>query len=162
MNSYDISELNILVLEQHVLIRKLLTEVFKEFGVSTVHSTPNPETAWQMFRTMPIDIIFSDWTHDLDGIDFLHRVRNNDSSPNPYAPFIVLTALSGMESICQARDSGMTEFLAKPVTPKMIYSRIARTIETNRPFIRASDFFGPDRRRSAMGVEPENDRRKTG
>jgi len=160
MKSYDISGLNILVLEQHVLVRKLLTEVFREFGIPTVHSTASAETAWQIFQTMPVDIIFGDWSHDLNGMEFLHRVRNDDSSANPYVSFVVVTARSGLENVCQARDLGMTEFLAKPVTPKMIYSRIVRAIENNRPFIRASDFFGPDRRRKAMGVEPGNDRRK--
>lgn len=162
MIPYDISELDILVLEQHVLIRKLLTEVFKEFGVPTVHSTASPEIAWQIFQAMPVDIIFGDWSHGLNGVEFLQRIRNTESSPNPYVSFIVVTAHSDTDNVCQARDSGVTEFLAKPVTPKMIYSRIARAIENNRPFIRASDFFGPDRRRKAMGVEPGNDRRKTG
>jgi len=163
MKSYDISELNILVLEQHVLVRKLLTEVFKEFGVPTVHSTASPQMAWQIFQTMPIDIIFGDWSHDLNGMSFLHRVRNDYSSPNPYVSFIVVTARSGIENVCRARDSGMTEFLAKPVSPKMIYSRIVRAIENTRPFIRVSDFFGPDRRRKSIRIAPENDRRrKTG
>jgi len=48
--SYDISALNILVLEKHVLLRKLLTDVFREFGVPTVQSTPEPEKAWMFFQ----------------------------------------------------------------------------------------------------------------
>ncbi len=159
MKSYDISELDILVLESDVLVRKLLTEVFKEFGVPTVHSTSRPEMAWQIFETMPVDIIFGDWSRGLDGMEFLHKVRNDKSSPDPFVSFIVVTAHSGTENVCHARDKGMTEFLAKPVTPKMIYSRIVRAIESNRPFVRASDFFGPDRRRKFMSMIPGNDRR---
>jgi two-component system, chemotaxis family, chemotaxis protein CheY len=160
MKSYDISKLNILVLEKHVLVRKLLTEVFKEFGVPTVHSTADPEMAWQIFDSTQIDIILSDWSQDLDGVEFLNRVRNDHSSTNPYAPFIVVTAHSDAGNICLARDMGMTEFLAKPVSPQMIYSRIVSVIENQRPFIRMSDFFGPDRRRKFVNLIPGNDRRK--
>jgi len=159
MKAYDISNINILVLENQILVRKLLTEVFTQFGVPTVHSTADPVMAWKIFGTMPVDMIFCDWSHGLDGLAFLRQVRDFDSSANPYVPFVVVTAHSGAESVCRARDLGMTEFLAKPVTPKMIYSRIVRVIENNRPFIRASDFFGPDRRRTSDTDMPETDRR---
>ena len=45
MRSYDLGKLSILVLEKHLLVRRLLTDVFSEFGVPTVHSTPEPEMA---------------------------------------------------------------------------------------------------------------------
>ena len=63
---YDLTKLSILVLEKHLLIRKLLTEVFDEFGVATVFSTPVPEIAFDIFMTHPVDIVICDWTLDLD------------------------------------------------------------------------------------------------
>ncbi len=159
MKSYDISGLNILVLENHVLIRKLLTDVFKEFGVPTVYSTADKETAWKIFNTMPVDVILCDWCNDLNGMEFLHYVRDTDSSPNPYVCFFMVTAYTEIEKVCMARDEGMTEYLAKPVSPKMIYSRIVRVIEHERLFVRAPEFFGPDRRRKAMGEVQFNERR---
>ena len=40
MRSYDLGKLSILVLEKHLLVRRLLIDVFSEFGAPTVHSTP--------------------------------------------------------------------------------------------------------------------------
>ena len=57
MQAYDLSELSILVLEKHLLIRKLLTDVFNEFGVPTTQSTSDPEIAWEMLTNFPPDII---------------------------------------------------------------------------------------------------------
>ncbi len=159
MKTYDISGLNILVLEKHVLIRKLLTDVFKQFGVPTVHSTSNLQTAWQIFNSMPVDVILCDWCAELNGMEFLHYVRDDDASPNPFVCFFMVTAYTEIEKVCMARDEGMTEYLAKPVSPKMIYSRIVRVIENQRLFIRAPEFFGPDRRRRVMGEVPFNERR---
>lgn len=150
LSAYDITKLNILVLEKHVLVRKLLTEVFTEFGVPNVQSTPDPNVAWNMFSDFPTDIILSDWTHGLDGMAFLRKVRRSDDTPNPFVPIIVVTANTELHHVCEARDTGMTEFLAKPVSARLLYTRIVSILENNRPFIRAAQFFGPDRRRRSV------------
>ena len=147
MTAYDISSLNILVLEKHLLVRQLLTDVFREFGVPTVQSTADPGKAWEMFVNFPVDIVLSDWTYGLDGMAFLRKLRQDENSPNPYIPVIVITANTELSHVLQARDTGTTEFLAKPVSARHIYLRIISVIENNRPFVRASSFFGPDRRR---------------
>jgi two-component system chemotaxis response regulator CheY len=62
-------------------------------------------------------------------------------------PVIVVTANTEIDHVFVARDTGMSEYLAKPVSAKLIYPRICSTIESTRPFVRAGGFFGPDRRR---------------
>jgi hypothetical protein len=53
-----------------------------------------------------------------------------------------------------ARDCGVNEFVAKPVTAKTILSRLESLIIRPRPFVVSAGFFGPDRRRrSATGYE---------
>ena len=147
MRAYDISALNILVLEKHLLIRNLLTQVFRQFGVPSVASTPDPKKAWDMFTTLPVDIMFCDWCEELDGLEFISRVRRDPETANAYVPLVVLTANTELRHVCQARDAGMTEFLAKPVSPKTIYERIVSVIEQDRFFVNCGSFFGPDRRR---------------
>jgi len=147
VQSYDLTQLSILVLEKHLLIRKLLTDVFEVFGVPTVQSTFDPGIAWDMFLRTNIDIILTDWTEGLDGMAFLTKVRRDEDSPDPFVPVIVCTANTEYRHVCHARDQGMTEYLAKPVSANTIYGRICAMVETHRPFIRAAGFFGPDRRR---------------
>ncbi len=160
MRSYNLEELSVLVLEKHLLIRKLLTDVFKELGVPTVHSTPDPDMAWDLFKQLPIDLILCDWTPDLDGMAFLTQIRQHEDSPNSFIPVLVCTANTEYQHVCTARDNGMTEFLAKPVSAKTIYSRICAVVENHRPFIRIPDFFGPDRRRHLIGDHGGEDRRR--
>ncbi len=147
MQSYDLTQLSILVLEKHLLIRRLLTDVFSEFGVPTVQSTPDPEVAWDMFSRVPTDIILCDWTEALDGMKFLTKVRQDADSTDPFVPVVICTANTEYRHVCTARDMGMTEFLAKPVSARAIYGRICALVENHRPFIRITNFFGPDRRR---------------
>ena len=87
-------------------------------------------------------------------------VRTAPDSPNPFVPIIMLTAHSSLERVIQARDSGVNEFLTKPVTASGLYSRISTVIESPRQFVRASEYFGPDRRRTVkefMGLERRSD-----
>lgn len=145
--AYDISSLNVLILEKHSLMRNLMKQVFQTFNVSSLQITDDPEVAFELACQVPPDLILSDWSHDLDGIDFLNRVRLSADSPDPFVPVIVVTAKSTLRNVYDARDAGMTEFLAKPVSAQTIYNRICATIEQNRPFVRTTNFFGPDRRR---------------
>ena len=156
MKSFDVSQLNILVLEKHLLVRRLLTDVFSEFGVATVFSTSAPSEAYQYYSENEPDIVLCDWTPDLDGIEFIRRIRLDDESVNPYVPIVVVTANTELRHVCIARDNGMTEFLAKPVSAKTIYSSV---IDNPRPFIRVNDFFGPDRRRRNFDYGGEDRRR---
>jgi two-component system, chemotaxis family, chemotaxis protein CheY len=49
----------------------------------------------------------------------------------------------------EARDAGVNEFLAKPLTARGVIERIHQVVENPRPFVRSDDYFGPDRRRRA-------------
>ena len=160
MQAYDLTQLSILVLEKHLLIRKLLTDVFSEFGVPTVQSTADPRIAWDMFRQSPTDIILSDWTEGLDGMAFLTKIRQDEDTPDPFVPVVVCAANTEYRHVCIARDKGMTEFLAKPVSARTIYSRICALVENHRSFIRIAGFFGPDRRRHLDDEHAGANRRK--
>jgi len=161
MQAYDLSKISILVLEKHLLIRNLLTEVFREFGVATTLSTADPDKAYDLFMTSPVDIVMSDWSPDLDGMAFLKRLRLHTTSHNRFVPVIVCTANSELRHARTVRDTGGTEILIKPVSARTIYSRICSVVENHRPFISCLDFFGPDRRRRPQPMEGRVERRKS-
>jgi DNA-binding response OmpR family regulator len=75
---------------------------------------------------------------------------------------IMLTGHSEKKRVVAARDAGVTEFLAKPISAKALYQRIVNIVVNPRPFIKTRSYFGPDRRRNVnlnyAGVE----RRKGG
>ncbi|MGB0669857.1 MAG: response regulator [Rhodospirillales bacterium] len=148
MRSYDLSGLEILLVEKHFLIRRMLTDIFGVMGVPTVHTTNSVEAGWELFDSQAPDILLTDWNNELNGIELLHRVRRDPDSPDPYCPVVVVTANTELRHVCTARDKGMTEFLAKPVSAKLLYGRICSVIESNRVFVRSENFFGPDRRRA--------------
>ena len=159
--AYDLEQLNILLIEDDASMRALIRYMLYAFGISNIQTAQEGSKAYAELRHFPADIVLTDWVMEpLDGIDFTRMVRTAPDSPNPFVPIIMLTAHSSMERVIQARDSGVNEFLAKPVTAKGLYSRIATVIESPRQFVRASEYFGPDRRRSVkefMGMDRRSD-----
>ena len=59
----------------------------------------------------------------------------------------MLTAHSEPRAIEHARDAGVHEIMAKPVSATKLNVKIKKIIEHPRAFIRTEDYFGPDRRR---------------
>jgi DNA-binding response OmpR family regulator len=47
----------------------------------------------------------------------------------------------------EARDAGVTEFVAKPLSARTLLNRLNAVIYQPRAFVRTQTYFGPDRRR---------------
>ena len=131
-------------------MRTLVSAVLQAFGVKTVFEAQNAEEAWEIMNLNPCDIIFVDWVmNGMTGLEFTEKVRSAPDSPNPFVPIVMLTGHTSIERVNAARDAGVNEFLAKPVSSKAILTRLVAVIEHPRPFVRTRAYFGPCRRRRA-------------
>lgn len=157
--AYDFSDISVLVAEHHTYMRQTLRSILRTFNIGEIHEADTPAYAWEICCKRRPDVVFTDWAPSFDGMALLKRIRRSKVSPNPFVPVIVVTSLTEQDHVLTARDLGMTEFIAKPFSPKLIFLRLAAVAETPRSFIRTQGFFGPDRRRRMISRSP--DRRKT-
>lgn len=149
-----------LIVEDNKFMQTVVRRVLSALGVREVRECADGADALKILKTFPADIVITDWAMEpIDGIDLTRMIRTAPDSVNPYVPIIMLTAYSEMNRIVEARDSGVNEFVVKPISVNTLFSRIQAVIERPRPFIRIKDFFGPDRRRKDMPFN-EPDRRK--
>ncbi len=143
---YDL--LKILLVDDNHYMRVLLAEILRAIGVTRIYEANDGAEGLQMMRDNPVDIIMTDLSmQPLDGIDFVRLLRNSPDSPNPTVPVIMVTGHSTFARVNEARDAGVTEFLAKPLTARGVIERLHEVIEHPRPFVRGGDYFGPERRR---------------
>ncbi len=159
MESYNLSELNVLVVDRNEHMLAIIKQALEALGVEHLWATDDPDYAFQLFEANGFDLIVSDWVPGRDEMVFLNKVRDPAKSPNPYVPIIVVTAYSELRNVLAARDLGMTEFMSTPVSAKGIYEHIRAVIDDRRPFIKRKDFFGPDRRRHQINKHPGPNRR---
>lgn len=143
---YDL--LKILLVDDNHYMRVLLAEILRAIGVKDIFEANDGAEGLQMMRDNPVDIVMTDLSmQPLDGIDFVRLLRNSPDSPNQMAPVIMITGHSTFARVNEARDAGVNEFLAKPLTARGVIERLHQAIEHPRQFVRSDDYFGPDRRR---------------
>ncbi len=153
MRSFDFSNISVLVAEHNNYMRQTIRSILRTFNIGDIMETQNTEDAWDVFCANPPDVVFADWAPGFDGMSLLQRIRRDPESPNPFVPIIIVTSMADKKHVLTARDLGMTEFLAKPFSPKQIFLRLRIVAEQPRAFIKTGNFFGPDRRRRELGVQ---------
>ncbi len=146
MADYNIARLKILIIESNALTAKAIKNALCQLGVLEVFCAANIEDALETLATTELDLILSDWSPQMNGLQLLQRVRNDHSKSNPYIPVIFLSAFSDSEQRKEAINAGINDFLTKPFTARRIYNHIKRTIEVPSFFLRSGRYFGPCRR----------------
>ncbi len=149
---YSLENISVLVLDDNRHMRSLVQSILHALGVKEIREASDAPEAFKDLQHFHADVIIADWHMEpLDGLDFVRLVRTAKDSPNPYVPIIMLTGHTEYQRVCEARDAGVNEFLAKPISAKALYMRFASIIDNPRPFIRTKIYFGPDRRRQNIG-----------
>lgn len=157
--SYKLKNLRVLVVDDNKPIRALLRALLLDLGFGTIDAAETLEEGWGFYCEHKPDLILVDWRMDRqDAIEFTKRVREDQRSPAPYLPVIVMTGFTSKERVFHARDAGATEFLIKPFTIRTLVDHLTHIIERPRDFVIAPEFVGPDRRRRSEDV-PHKKRR---
>jgi CheY-like chemotaxis protein len=148
MSGYRFDRLRLLVVDDNVHMRKLVVTILQAFGAAQIYESTDATSAWAIARETNPDVIFVDWMLEgMNGLELVRLIRTSPVSANPFVPIIMLTGYTQLDHVIQARDAGVNEFLAKPVSVKAIYSRLLSVIEYPRPYVRTTNYFGPCRRR---------------
>ena len=159
----DFNRLRFLVIDDNAHMRRILRTLLHSFGTREVYEAEDGAAGLEAFTHIIPDIVITDWVMPIfDGLELAQMIRQPGANANPYVPIIMLTGHSDKKRVLAARDAGVTEFLAKPISAKALYQRIMNIVVNPRPFIRTASYFGPDRRRNVnlnyVGIE----RRKGG
>src|SRR5690242_8843977 len=125
MSGYRFDRLKILVVDDNAHMRKLVVTIFQAFGTVQIYEADNGERALAILREANPDVIVLDWMMDgLSGLDVIKQIRTSPTTPNPFVPVIMLTGHTHANHVRQARDAGVNEFLAKPVSVNALFKRL--------------------------------------
>jgi two-component system chemotaxis response regulator CheY len=159
----DFNKLRFLVIDDNVHMRRILRTLLHGFGARDVYEAEDGAAGLEAFTHYCPDILLTDWAMPVfDGLELAQMIRQPGANANPYVPIIMLTGHSEKKRVTAARDAGITEFMAKPVSAKLLYQRILNVIANPRPFIKTKNYFGPDRRRNVNPAYVGPERRKGG
>ncbi|HEY2836179.1 MAG TPA: response regulator [Rhizomicrobium sp.] len=151
MSGSAFEALKVLVVEDNQHMRILLRSLLNSLGIREVHEASSGEFALELLKEKKCDLVLTDLAmKPMDGLQLTRELRQSERSPNPFLPIIMITGHTEKSRVEAARDAGITEFLAKPITPQSLFARIAEIVERPRAFVRSDNYFGPDRRRKAI------------
>jgi DNA-binding response OmpR family regulator len=144
----SLENIKFLIVDDNKHMRSLVRTILMALGAKSMKEAIDGADALMELQSFDADIVICDWNMSpLDGIDLVKLIRTGNDSANPYVSIIMLTGHTEKSRVIEARDAGVNEFLAKPISAKKLYSRIYSIIENPRKFIKTPTYFGPDRRR---------------
>lgn len=143
----SVSDIHVLVVDDNRQMRFLLRCLLRAGGVYDVTEADSAEQAFDLMRVRPVDLVIVDWMmRPMDGLSFTRLVRWDRLSPNPYVPILMLTAHTEASRVAAARDAGVSGFVKKPISARVLFERMTFVLTDTRMIIRTEDFIGPDRR----------------
>jgi len=152
-----------LVVDNDKRLTMLISDILESFGFEQIAFATDGQDALEKMEKKAFDFIICDWLMEpMDGIEFVHHVRNSDNLRHKYVPIIMLSGKAEHKDIELARDAGVTEFLAKPFDIEKFRTHIISIVENPREFVLSREFKGPSRRRkkSPLPAGIDKDRRK--
>ena len=160
MERAEFAKLRIMLLSRKSHGAATLRSVLSIAGVSKIIGLDQSRRALEMLTMEHFDAIFAEESSDpIDDLTFPQAVRRKVGILNPMIPVFVFQEQARRRTVEQARDSGATDFLTCPISPKTVMAKLGAALVAPRAFIKAPDFFGPDRRAKARPTWYGNDRR---
>lgn len=144
----SLSDMHLLVIDDSEPMRYLVRCLLRAGGIYNITEAETAAEGLDAMRTKPVDLVILDWKMaPIDGLALARRLRWDGDSPNPYVPILMLTAHTEASRVSAARDAGVTAFVKKPISARLLFERLTYALTDTRMFVRTADFFGPDRRR---------------
>jgi diguanylate cyclase (GGDEF)-like protein len=102
----------VLVVEDDIFIRSLLTEILSDRGHEAV-AVDNGAEAWARYQAQPTPLVLLDWNLPImDGLEVLRRIRASPDGPGTVV--IMITAHDRPEDLATVLAAGADDYVAKP------------------------------------------------
>jgi DNA-binding response OmpR family regulator len=113
----------ILIVDDEPNIRHTLSRILQQIGCE-VNTAESGKTANQCLQTNQYDLVYLDLQlPDIGGIELLRTIKSQHN-----VPVILFTAHASLETALQAIRLGATDYLLKPVDPRVIQSHTQKIL----------------------------------
>lgn len=127
------NDLNVLVVDDHMLMRKLVCQHLKTLGFDRVETAVNGQEALDMIEKRYGDggmysIVFLDWSMPvMDGMGLLNHCRSDERFKK--MAFVMLTGECEQGNVLKALQAGATSYIVKPVSQDTLSQKIKNVME---------------------------------
>lgn len=137
-------DLAALVVDESLYIRRILRDMLARVGIKRVQEAPDGAEALGILGESKPDLVILDWDLAiLSGEEFIRLTRTPTTSPAPLVPIILMLSKPKRYVVDRAIALGVNEIIAKPFSPKVLWSRLDEVINRPRPFVQVRGLVRP-------------------
>lgn len=146
-------DLATLVVDESLYIRRILRDMLTRVGLKRLLDAPDGAEALGMLSESKPDLVILDWDLDiLSGEEFIRLARTPATSPAPTVPIILMVSKPRRMVVDRALSLGVNEIIAKPFSPKVLWSRLDEVINRPRPYMQVKSLLRPAPRGEGGGL----------
>ncbi len=150
----NLRKTTILIVDSNEFARRFIRSICRNLHFGTILTAANTTEAFDYLNKTSVQLIVCDWTlQPRSSADFVKQLRASQPHPNSTIPIIVLTSSVSPEAIVAARDSGVDDFLTRPIVMKRLLNSFVSLLCFPRPYIQAPNYIGPCRRRKKVSFD---------
>ncbi len=137
-------DLAALVVDESLYMRRIIRDMLTRVGIKRVLEAPDGAEALGVLAESKPDLVILDWDLAiLSGEEFIRLTRTPATSPAPSIPMILMVAKPRRYVVDRAMSLGVNEIIAKPFSPKILWSRLDEVINRPRTYIQAKGLLRP-------------------
>ena len=145
-------DLAALVADESLYMRRILRDMLTRVGIKRVLEAPDGAEALGVLGESKPDLVILDWDLAiLSGEEFIRLTRTPTTSPAPQVPLILMLSKPRRYAVDRAVALGVNEIIAKPFSPKVLWSRLDEVINRPRPFVQVKGLLHPVARNGPAG-----------
>jgi len=118
-------DMKILVVDDMEAVRTSVCALLQHFGFANIVEAEDGCQALDIIKSNKIDLLITDLDMpNMDGIELVRAIRSDDSLKA--LPVLFLTADAEKNSIVEAVQAGVDDYLLKPFTMKVLEQKIRK------------------------------------
>ena len=129
LESYDVSELSLLVVDDSLTSRNHIMRIFSTMGILHIDDAENGRKALDKINENHYDLIVTDLNMpEMDGHELVQYIRNDMG--NDAIPIMILTTENNEARLGQVEQAGVSAILNKPFEPHTIREMLYRLLDS--------------------------------
>jgi two-component system chemotaxis response regulator CheY len=142
-------DLSALIVDESLYIRRIVRDMLQRTGIRRVQEAVDGAEALGCVAEGKPDLLILDWDLAiLSGEEVIRLIRNAETSPAPTTPLILMMSRPQKDRVERAVRLGVNEVIAKPFSPKTLWSRLDEVINRPRPYETVKSMLRPKSRRA--------------
>ncbi len=129
LDSYDIEQLRVLLVDDSRLARRHILRVLNDMGLTNIVEAEDGRQAAQFLSQQEFDLVVTDFNMpEMDGMALTRFIR--EKLNNPFLPVIMVTSEQNQTRLSAVQQAGVSAICDKPFEPESVREILYHCLET--------------------------------